>query len=152
MPEKIAIIDFNRTIFNPDNNQLMPEALVLLQYLQNKKIILYLLSNATLENTNERMGLINSLGIKNFFQGIFIKDGKSLEDFKSIISFHKNLDPKFSWVIGDRIRREIILANQCGFKTIWFKNGKFSNEIPDSAAEQPDFIVENLSEILEFIK
>ena len=152
MLDKIAIIDFNRTIFDPDNNGLMPGALDLLCFLKNKKMIIYLLSNAKSENVIQRSNLIKSLGIKDFFEKIFIKDGKSLDDFQLIMKLNKNLDLQSSWVIGDRVKREIILANKCGLKTIWFKNGKFATEAPTLIDEEPDFTVYSLEEILVLIK
>lgn len=151
MSDKIIIIDFNRTIFDPETDKLMPGALELLYFLKSKKMIVYLLSHAKSESVAQRSNLIESLGIKDFFEKIFIKDGKSLEDFQLIMSFHKNLDRQSSWVIGDRVKKEIVLANQCGFKTIWFRNGKFATEVPTSIGEEPDFTIDNLEQILTFI-
>ena len=55
-------------------------------------------------------------------------------------------------VIGDRIRSEITLGKQCGYTTIWFKNGKFAEEAPEDADQVPDYTITSLNELPEVLK
>ena len=56
---KTAIIDFNRTLWNPDTNNLIPGAQELLQLLKGKEIKLALISAAS--DKKERQILIKSI-------------------------------------------------------------------------------------------
>jgi FMN phosphatase YigB (HAD superfamily) len=51
-------------------------------------------------------------------------------------------------VIGDRVRKEIALGKALGCRTIWVKQGKFSDEGPRHSGEAPDITVRRLAAIL----
>ncbi len=50
-------------------------------------------------------------------------------------------------MIGDRIKNEIKIANKVGIKTIWYKNGKFKDELPNADYEYPDYIITEIEEL-----
>jgi putative hydrolase of the HAD superfamily len=77
-----------------------------------------------------------------------IDGDKTLDNFQhglEVLGFM----PEEILVIGDRIKSEIILANQMGMKTVWYKSGKFAGEAPESEDEEPDWVVGELGEVIQ---
>ncbi len=141
---KAVILDFNRTLFDPDTNQLFPESFSLLQELKNKNFDLALISIGA-ENREEQIKPISS-----FFKIIKIVKEKNAKDFLEIVQELKSSPQEFL-VIGDRVRGEIKIGNSLGMKTIWIRWGKFSSELP-LLGEEPDLTLNNLSELITFLK
>lgn len=143
--KKIIIFDFNRTLFDPDEGKLFDSALDVLDALKSSGGRLFLVG----KGTKERENLIYDLGLDKYFEKIILKEEKKIEDFETIKKLAAAGDELFS--VGDRIRKEITLSNRCGFKTIWFQNGKFSAEVPESEIEKPWKTVKNLRELMEIL-
>ena len=133
------IFDYNRTIFDPEKNELYSGVFEMLKRLAGKHE-LFLISR----NEPSRKDKFEKLGIKNYFKKIRFVDEKNAETFKELISDSKNV-----LVVGDSIRDEIKTGNNLGLITVRLKNGKFSNEISVSLEEKPTF---NISEITELEK
>jgi len=142
---KAVIFDFNRTLYDPENGAFVEGAISSIESLRAKKVKLFLVG----KGTNERANLINELGLHRYFDEIVVKEEKSLEDFEGLKKRYPDED---FYVIGDRVKKEIKYGNQCGFKTIWFKNGKFAEEIPENPEEKPWKIIENFGDILKLVK
>lgn len=141
---KIVIFDFNRTIYDPDKRELMTDAKDVFQRLNQSRYKLYLISTSN----PSRKELIYELGIEQYFDKIIITENKK-KDFEALAK--ENIDFKSSYVIGDRVKREVIYGNQLGMQTIWLRNGKFANEVPESEIEQPKFTSNILKDILSII-
>ncbi len=56
--------------------------------------------------------------------------------------------PEQAIMVGDRLDNDIAPANAMGMKTIWIKQGFGQYSTPRTEAEQADWVVENLSELL----
>jgi len=137
---KAVIFDFNRTLYDPDSKSLVKGAIASLHQLKKANYLLFLIG----KGTSERADLINELGLSPYFEEIIVKEEKDLEDFQYL----KNKYPQaVFYVFGDRVRKEITFGNACGFKTIWFKNGKFATETPEAAEEIPWKTVESFEEL-----
>ncbi len=143
--KKIIILDFNRTIYDPETKELVLDTKAVLHCLLRRNFELYLISHGN----NSRKSLINDLGINQYFKHIIITPGKTRKDFQQLIK--QNIDLRTSFVIGDRIRQEIAFGNLLGMQTIWIRNGKFSNETPRNKNEQPDYTVRTLKNVLRII-
>ena len=143
---KLVIFDFNRTIYDPVTKGLLPDVEVVLGTLINRGFDLYLVSRG-----NQRKDLIDSLGISNYFKEIIVSNTKSKRDFETIIA-QEAVDIKSSFVMGDRVRKEITSGNTLGLKTIWLRQGKFANELPRNSTEQPNHVVKRLKDTLDIVK
>lgn len=143
MKKNIIIFDFNRTLFNPDEESLFDGALEILDYLSNKSFTLILLGKGDQKRRNK----IKALHIEQYFSEIHIVEEKSLSQLEKIA----NQSGSVVYSIGDRIKKEIKLGNQFGFITIWFKNGKFSEEVPESKEEEPNHTISTLLELKNII-
>lgn len=53
-----------------------------------------------------------------------------------------------SVMVGDRLDNDIVPANKIGMKTVWVKQGFGRLGVPLAQEEQPNYIAENLSEVI----
>jgi len=143
---KCIIFDFNRTVYDPETNDFCLGALELFDVLGDRGIKIGVVSTGG----EERQDLIKSLGIEKFIDYLKITNKKSEEDFNEVINlFGFNFDEVM--VVGDRIFREIEIGNMVGAKTIWYKRGKFANELPKNKLQEPAHIIMELKQILDLI-
>ena len=139
------IFDFNRTLFDPEQNRIEEDAFPLLELIRAKRYKLALLSVGG-EEREEQIQPIAS-----FFDAIVIVPDKSERCFLEIAQ-QLAVKPSTIIVVGDRIEREIVLGKKCGMKTIWLQRGQFSTERPKNEQEQPDYTFTCLSDITMFLK
>ncbi len=142
---KVIVFDFNRTIYDPDRRQLLPQVEHVFKNLTERCYELHLISTANAS----RAQLIKELGISQYFRAVSITDDKAREFLR--LSADKEIEFDASFVVGDRVRGEISHGNRAGMQSIWLKAGKFSEELPEAPHEQPRHTVGRLIEILEII-
>lgn len=144
--KKIIIFDFNRTLYDPDNNCLIYGARFVLRTLIRRGFLLYLVSR----REKSRKELIENLGLEKYFSQVVIAKEKSKKDFQRIttgVAINLNL----SFVVGDRVREEICIGNSLGMRTVWVMAGKFAHEKPKKKIEQPTYTVPTLRDVLSVI-
>jgi len=143
---KGIILDFNRTVFDPDANSLFPGALEAIKLLYHEGFVIVLVA----KENDGRENLIKSLEIDQYFSEIMFVSEKTAHLFKEIKATFK-MQANKSFVIGDRVRSEIESGNSAGFLSIWFQNGKFANELPENAMQFPNFTVHDWFAIMTII-
>ena len=141
-----AIIDFSRTLYDPDQGKLIGGAKELLNALQHKEYRMVLVSR-TKDLQHEHL---EHLGIRHFFCEIIITATKD-EGMFSAIANDLGVDSAQVVAIGDKAQSEIVVGKKAGMKTIWFKSGKYAHELPTSGCE-PDAVVENSVDIIPYLK
>ena len=60
-----------------------------------------------------------------------------------------NCSPQETCMIGDRLDNDILPAKALGMKTVWIKQGFGALQKPLSKSEEPDYTINNLSELLK---
>lgn len=135
------IFDYNRTIFDPEADNLYPGVLDVLRRL-SEKYELFLVSR----NEPARKKRFEKLNIKSYFQKIIFVDKKSKQLFKEIAG-----DTKDVLVVGDSIGDEIKIGNQLGLVTVRFKKGKFALKIPKDTDESAQFEITDIYELENII-
>ena len=135
------IFDYNRTIFDPDTDNLYLGVLELLKKLSSK-YELFLISR----NEPTRKKRLEELNIKNYFQKILFVNEKSKQVFEEIAGNTKKVI-----VVGDSISDEIKIGNQLGFFTIRLKKGKFATEIPKNKKEIAKFEITDINDLENII-
>lgn len=136
------IFDYNRTVFNPDTNNLYDGVLEVLEKLsRNHELLLVSKYESTRNN------VIKKLGINIYFKKIILVEEKTKKIFADLVG-----DDKDVLVVGDRIKGEIYLGNLLGLNTVWIRQGKFSNELHTKEVEKPDYTINNIKQLLEIIK
>lgn len=144
---KAVIFDFNRTLYDPEKENLMEGARRLLNSLKKRGIKMALLS---VTSSGEREQLIASLDLHSYFEETLVLTGTKKPGHFMELSQKLQLEPEKCLVIGDRIKQEIHSANQAGMKTCWLQRGKFKKEKPDNQEEKPDHTINNLHEVFQF--
>lgn len=137
----IIIFDWKRTLYDPDNKELISGVLDLLEYIKSQNIQMVLVG----KGGEDMQGEVNRLGVKNYFKHIVFAQG---EKDPEVFASHMTQDPKKTVIIGDRVRSELKIGKSLGAITIWIKQGKFAAEEPENEEQEPDYIVNSLGECL----
>ena len=131
------IFDWKRTLYDPENGVLLEGAE---EILEKHKIPLILVGKGGTEMYDE----VKRLGIAHHFKHIVFQEGAKEDTlFKPFIPESNSSSVLF---IGDRIRSELAVGKRLGATTIWVRQGKFADEMPASAGENPDYTVKSLIE------
>ena len=140
---QIIIFDFMRTLYDPETGKLISGAKALLEMLHKRCIPLYLVSY----KEGHRTTLMDELGIRKYFTAIELVEDKR-QAMESIKIDHER---ERIWVVGDRVRGEIMEGNRIGAVTVWFKQGHFAGEEPMVPEEKPDFTITELTQALDLL-
>ena len=62
-----------------------------------------------------------------------------------------NCTPQDACMIGDRLDNDILPAKSLGMKTVWIKQGFGALQKPLSKSEEPDYTINNLTELLKIL-
>ena len=141
------IFDFYRTIFNPETQKLVPGAQKILQRFRKRGFRLVLISR----REKGRMAEITKCEIAPLFDEIYLVRKKNVAVLKRVLRSHR-VDPKSTFVVGDRVQEEIALGNSVGCKTVWLRQGKFANEKPCNKSETPNATIRRLNQLLDVIR
>lgn len=141
---KLIIFDFNRTIYDPERKRLIGGSVFVLKKLKKHGLELYLMTR----QEKNRKQLIKNLGIQKYFSKIIFTQEKTYLNFKKLLGKKNHIE---TYVIGDRVMEEIKIGNCLKLKTIWLKQGKFSNEKPSESIEIPDFTIKKIQDALKIV-
>lgn len=143
---KTCIFDWKRTLYNPDTRRLIDGATELLDYLHGQVGTLILVGKGSDDMRDE----VQRLGLEAYFTDIRFRTGdKDASLFAGLVDPVSPLDTTF---VGDRIRSELAVGNSLGATTIWVRQGKFSDEIPEAPEQTPTHTVTSLHEVLSLLK
>ena len=145
--QKVIVFDFCRTLYNPETESLVPHAKFVLTSLRKRGFILCLVTRARARRSN----LIHKFGLRKFFRHVVVSPEKREADFERIFYNHELSRPN-SFVVGDRVKQEIFYGNRLGLQTIWLRHGKFANELPEDAREEPTYIIGELKQLLRLAR
>lgn len=146
---KGIIFDFNRTIYNPDSDDLVEGANKLLDKLRERGYKLCLISKKSKDDKAKR---ISNLGLDKYFIDIQVIEGNKTEEHFNRCLKATSLNPGEMAVVGDRIKEEISLGNRMRMTTIWYKAGKFSTELPENEEEIPRYTITDLEEVIKCLE
>lgn len=138
---KGIVFDFNRTLYDPDANRVVPGVRKMLRMLKKQ----YRLCLVTTEQEGKR-DILSKSKLASFFEHIECVNAKTPDVFLRC-STYMRLKPNEIVVIGDRIRSEIIAGNKAGMVTVWLKKGKFAGKLPSSKLEEPNFVIQGLEKL-----
>jgi len=142
----LIILDFNRTLYDPDIADMVPGSKEFLEK-YSKDYILAIIG----KGDEKRRKIIDDLGLINFLSYMTIVEEKTLEQFQCLIKQYPFPTSKI-WSIGDRTKKEMKYSNLCNVNTIWLKSGKFAEELPSSKEETPNYTVTSFKEIEDIIQ
>lgn len=140
----LMIIDYNRTLYDPEEDRLVQGALELLHSLKKKELFLVLVSR----KEEGRGARLSELGIEHFFSEILFVEEKTEQLFCDIRARYPS---QFCYVLGDYLYQEIRAGNLACAVTIHFKHGKFADCVPQGLEDIPNVVVTQLSEVLQHL-
>ncbi len=134
MALKIILVDFKRTLYNPDAKEMYPDWEAVLK-LKNFGLEVWLWSRDEFEGTEREL----RHKIKEKFDQAIISNDKDLRQVEK---------PAESCVITDH-KLDIEMAQKVGSRTIWLKQGRYKDYCPE---RRPDAIVFSLNEAIMVIE
>ncbi|MBI3588135.1 HAD family hydrolase [Candidatus Micrarchaeota archaeon] len=140
------IIDFNRTLYDPDCKALEEGAAETLKSLR-ERCRLGLLSKS---GEGNRAEMFEELGIRRYFDVVVIVGEKGADSFRECAA-RLCAKPENVLAVGDQVKKDIRLAKSAGCKTAWFKKGKFAGVEPESADETPDYTTTDLKSLVSIV-
>jgi len=138
----IIILDFNRTIYDPETGDLMPGALELLMYAKEKGAVLHLIS----KKEEGREDALAQLGIASYFDSVVFTEEKE-PAMKALIEG----SPHPIYVVGDYLHNEIRFGNRYGAKTIWLRRGRFKGLSSETPEDVPWQTIEELTKAKQYL-
>lgn len=144
MNSKLIVCDWNRTLFDPEEGILYPDALDFLDALTAHGCTVVIVSvredNTPAQHAKEAV----RPHVQVFLEGT----EKTPELFRRL---QKEYAAEECWAVGDRIQSEIAAAKQAGWRTIRVRRGKFADQVPQNEWEQAEFEVKNFTEALSLL-
>ncbi len=145
--DKLIIIDFNRTIYDPENSQMYAGAREMIKDLRSRGYITVIATRIE----GGRSELIAKQGVSDIVDGIENIPTKNGRIFQGIadkyLGHYKKNDV---WVIGDYITSEIRAGVEAGFHTIWVRQGKFRDVCSDDI--RPEHIIYSIEEVVNIFR
>lgn len=145
---KAVIFDFGYTIYDPEENKLLPNVVKTLKGLHNKGLKLAIMSRTT--DPKKRIQQIKDLGLDRYFDFIDAIEKGGVKEFTPILD-RFGFKPDEFLVVGDRITSEIIQGNKLGMNTVRFLYGPEKDLDPTKDEEKPDYTISNLKEVIGLI-
>lgn len=99
------------------------------------------------KNEPNRYDNINSLDISKYFKKVLFVEEKTTQIFKALAENDKKV-----LIIGDRVKGEISIGNELGFITVWIKQGKFADELPQNKDEIPKHSIDEINQLYKIIR
>lgn len=142
---KAVIFDFGRTLYDRGAGRIFPEAFDILEKL-SKKYRLAIVSLTTDGDMGNRIDILKENKIDHYFSpAIFVVEDKDSAYEKALKKM--GVVPEDVAIVDDRVVRGIKWGNDMGAMTIWFKNGRFSDELPSKETGEPTHTITSLPEL-----
>ncbi len=145
---KSIIFDYGHTLLDNENSRLFDNAERILEQLDQKGVILCLVSGTNKEEF--RMQQLYDFGIFPYFKYIKFIPHWDKKDFQPVLK-EFDLKPNEVLVVGDRLTSEITEGKKLGLKTCRVLRGPEKDYIPENDFEKPDYTVENISEVIHLL-
>lgn len=145
---KLVIFDWGRTLYDNDHGRLFDDAVSVLDYV-TVRYQAAVVSIANAEDMQKRRLFIRENNLEKYFTQMLFGDNKDTM-YEQVLG-DLQLSPKLVAVVDDRVVRGIRWGNTRGATTIWFRQGKFSDELPDAVTGQPNFIITKLSQLKDIL-
>ena len=135
------IFDWGRTIYDPETEALFAGVKEMLPKLA-EKYTLYIVSLATKGEDEIKKGrkMIKDLGVEGYFEDIFFAHEDKDALYEGLVA-KRGLNLVETAVVDDRVIRGIAWGNRNGATTVWFQNGKFGEELPNTETGDPTHLI-----------
>ncbi len=139
------IFDWGRTLHDPETDTLYSGVPEMISEC-SKKYTLVLVSLAKSDSPEGRRKKIEESGISGYFKEILVDSDDKDALYERVIVDIRVAPDKVA-IVDDRVIRGIAWGNKKGAVTVWFRNGKFSEELPNERTGRPTFTVSTIGEM-----
>ncbi len=135
-----VIFDWKRTLYDPYDREILPEAVELLDLLNRNGVAMHLVGKGGDDMHKE----LDRLGLREYFSTVLYRQGEKDADWyaETIPDFHPGMI-----FIGDKPDSEIQVGNRMGAYTIRVRQGEFAHEEPEAPDERADYTVGSLKDV-----
>lgn len=150
MNKEAVILDYNRTLVQGDESppKFYPEAPAVLETLRSRGIRMAIVSVG--EDPSQRQQEFEQLGLTAYISVFRIVGRGDRKDLQPVLD-DLQVDGKDCVVVGDRIKKEIAEGNKIGAITIWLRQGKFADEVPETPEEEPTYTIGSLDQLIPIL-
>lgn len=142
---RVIIFDWKRTLYDPEGQRLIDGALDVLALALRSNVESVLVGKGGADMYDE----VDRLGVRKYFSSVYFQEGTKEETVFKRFIYAAN--PSNTIFVGDRIRSELRVGNKLDATTIWVKQGKFSNELPENENDEPNYTVKTLRELSDIL-
>lgn len=146
---KAIIFDWGRTLHDPETDALFNGVLEMIQEL-SECYKLVLVSLAKSDSPAGRRKKIEESDIAKYFNLIFVGGDDKDEMYEKAL-MDLDIVPEEAIIVDDRVMRGIAWGSRRGATTVWFKKGKFSEELPTKETGNPTFIINDSIELRDLL-
>lgn len=145
---KLVILDWGRTLYNPESGALFADTRRVLQELKGRACTLAIVALATAgqEKIEARKRIIVEEDIEHYFRCIKFdienKDQMYVDTLREL-----GASTQETTIVDDRVARGIQWGNIHGCATVWVQNGKFAGELPNETTGQPTHTIRSIGEL-----
>lgn len=145
---QLVIFDWGSTLFNSEEDALFSETKPTLEYLHSKGFSMAIVSLATAGPTKieERLNIIKQEKLEKYFESIKFNISNKDQMYQDTLTELK-VDPADVVIVDDRVVRGISWGNAHGCKTVWLRQGRFANELPNEFTGEPEYVIHTIGEL-----
>jgi FMN phosphatase YigB (HAD superfamily) len=150
---KAIIFDWGRTLYNSEAKKEFPDAEEVLKYCRAKGYRLAIASLVSIQadkTIEERVTQVESSPLRKYFELALVTNKDKDTIFDEIVK-KINIPREQILIVDDRTIRGIRYGNINGHLTVWFRNGKFANELPDNLTGLPTYTINSLKDLTQII-
>lgn len=137
---RTIIFDWKQTLYSPDEKKLIDGAIEILAFAKDKGLYIAVVGKGGDDMYDE----VERLDVKPYFNHTAFREGdKDPGLFADVVAVN---GPGETVFVGDRVRSELQVGNSLGCQTVWVKQGKFADELPENDTQKPTYTVASLAE------
>lgn len=151
---KAVIFDWGKTCWSAEKKCLADDVEDVLTFLRGKKMPLALVS-LVIESTEpmeERRQRIEQSPIRKYFDVFVIGEGDSKDPLLENALRQLKVPADEILAIDDRVIRGVAWINRHGGTSVWYRSGKFANDLPKNDEEKPNFTVSSMKELKKLLE
>lgn len=146
MSPRAVIFDFNRTLFDPTVYALYSGVVPMLEELKSTRTLILFSRKGW-----DRHVLLDTLGIRSYFDSAHFVEQKSAEVLKDILAPH-GIAASDCVIVGDMLSEEICAGHELGMRTVWFRQSRFRFMSQPDVSCAPHHTVHSITELRELLR
>ena len=147
MNKCLIIFDFNRTLYCPEKQQLVDGAIAIIKALKLSGHRTSIVSSEMRDA--DRTEKISELGLNLLADKVVIIEGNDKKEAFVECMEEFNTVAENCFVVGDYQEYDLLPARKLEFRTIWYRQGKFSDTFYPNFI--PEFTISKLNQITKII-